>query len=130
MGRIPFTGILTILVALLLMTGCQGNPSSPDVESQLAITPVQEIRAFNSHQHPAFFNVALNIETSEVSVEKWRTPEVHLNLTQLFINTMGLAIAVVPAESDPANGLFALDFTLTHPIRRAFHMIYGEQDME
>ncbi|MCX6645529.1 MAG: hypothetical protein NTY09_04105, partial [bacterium] len=116
MKKASLTVIWLAFVALAIIIGCQGNPSSPEILSNPAITPAQEIKISNSHQYPAYFTVDLNKETSEVTVTPCRTPDIYLNLTNLFVKTMNLSIAVVPSESDPANGLFALDFTLTHPI--------------
>lgn len=105
-----------ILIILISLCGCHGKTDSP-------VTPVgdnpgvtESGNTTSSHNCFGIFTVSLDSENMSVEAIPARTSDIHINLTKIFVGTLGLSIAVIPAESDPANGLFVLDFTLTHPI--------------
>lgn len=105
---------IVFLYLVLIHSGCRGNPVQP-------VHQPEEISALpsgnsDSHLCLGMYSISIDSETLTVTAVPARTSDVHLNLSRVFINTFNLAIAVIPGESDPANGLFTLDFTLTHPI--------------
>ena len=116
MSRSLIHGTILVTILLVLIAGCSNNPTTPPVTGAGEITEVRQVEAVSNHLCLGCWSVILDKANMSVEIEPWRNADIHLNLTQIFVNTMGLGIAVVPAESDPANGLFAFDFTLTHPI--------------
>jgi hypothetical protein len=59
--------------------------------------------------------VEINKTDQTVEALPLRTSELHLNLTRIFIQTMGLSLEYLPGESNPALGEFMVNFTLAHP---------------
>ncbi|MCX6645173.1 MAG: hypothetical protein NTY09_02270 [bacterium] len=113
--RLNILFLSIILLSLISAnSGCQGNPVQPghQPDSTLAIPSGNS----DSHICLGLYSIELNRDDSTVEAIPARTADLHLNLTKIFVSTMGLSIAVVPGESVPAQGLFALDFTLKHPL--------------
>jgi hypothetical protein len=104
-----------LLIAALVSIGCAGHPAAPDYQpaTDQAINPVSS----NAGTHQCLGYYALKVDTGTLDVEMipLRSAEWHFNLTGILNGTMGVSAAVVPGESDPMNGLFVLDITLTHP---------------
>ena len=111
---LQFIGI--ILFALFISVGCSGSPTSPDTAPDLQqVTPAGQ-SGNGMHMNLGSYMIELNKNNLTAEVLPLRTSDLHINLTKIFINTMGLSLEVIPAESDPANGEFAINFSLTHPL--------------
>ncbi|MCK4720659.1 hypothetical protein KAU08_08370, partial [bacterium] len=108
--------IILVLFSMILLIGCQGHPASPDIQQQSDLTSREPQSDIRSHHSLGSYLVELNTRDSSVDILPLRSSDLHLNLTKIFVNMMGLDIVVVPGESDPPTGLFVLDFTLTHPL--------------
>ena len=63
-----------------------------------------------------YYWLTVSTETGEVKVEPVRTAGMHLNVTMMMNNKMGISIAGVPSESVPSTGYIVIDITLTHPL--------------
>jgi len=99
----------------VVLIGCSGNPAVPqDPETQ------QEIRASvgtgtSGHYCGGYSILTIDTENFEIDVRPCREANLHLNVTRTLNNTMGVAVQGIPAEHDPANGIFVFDISLTHP---------------
>ena len=119
----PAHAIATIAVLLaILMGGCSGNgpvnPIIPDNEpdSQLQLTQSSAPEREASNRGPCgFWKVILDRETMAVDFVPLRTGSLHINVVNILNSTMGVSASIDSGDSDPANGLFAVDITLTHP---------------
>jgi hypothetical protein len=110
------TFIPILILTLLVFTGCQDNPTSPGTGESPGSTNRQTGLDSNNHLNLGSYLIELDTENLIAKPIPLRSSELHLNLTKIFVNLMGISLAVVPGESDPPNGLFAIDFTLTHPL--------------
>ncbi len=108
--------LLVIFVLTLLVTSCQDNPVSPDAAGDTGITTSDRTTESTHRMNLGSYLIELDTENLTATPVPLRTSELHLNLTKIFVNTMGISLAVIPGESDPPNGLFAIDFTFTHPL--------------
>lgn len=108
--------IILVLLSLIVLIGCQGHTASPDIQNETELTANLTHSNTRSHHSLGAYLVELNKQELTAEAIPLRTSDIHLNLSKIFINMMGLDIAVLPGLSDPPNGLFVLDFTLTHPL--------------
>jgi len=111
MRRIRSTSTAIIILILVCLSGCQGNPATPSTEST---TPATDAGA-GVHRCLGYYSLVIDTESGTARMLPVRTGEWHLNMTGVLNSTMGVSAVPVPGESDPPNGLFALDITLTHP---------------
>ena len=116
MYRVHKPNFLIVLIAILVIGGCQGNPTSPGTEGQPVQISGQAESTSGNRLNLGMYRIELDTENLTVDAIPVRTGDLHLNLARIFVNTMGLTLAVVPGESNPSIGLFAIDFTLTHPL--------------
>ncbi len=101
-------------VAMIALIGCGSEPVSAPSSPQ--ITP--SIEAQNSeglHECLGFYLLHVETASGTVEVAFPRALNLHLNMVSVLNSTMGVQAVPVPADSDPANGIFAFDITLTHP---------------
>jgi len=105
---------LLILITAIAI-GCGGNHASPVASDP--VTPDAQVSPTDAstHQSLGYFALVLDKSTLEAELIPLRVAEWHLNVTGILNGTMGVAAAAVPGESDPLNGLFTLDISLTHP---------------
>ncbi len=111
-----FAGV-AILIAFCFL-GCQGeagDPTGPDLHPSIETPGLSASSSVGMHHCLGYYLVIVDTETREVEVVHLRSGELHLNLTEVLNATMGVSAVSVPAEADPANGLFVFDITLTHP---------------
>jgi len=108
---------LVIIILLPVLNGCGGDGSHPVMPLSDRQAPELSVTRDNGNSHhPAgFFLISINKETLETDIARLRSGMWHFNLTGILNGTMGIGVQGVPAESDPANGLFVMDITLTHP---------------
>jgi len=115
MCRISFTLVILIALAVLSISGCMKSPTLP------ADTPAETTGVARSasvgpvHHCLGRYTLAADIETGTVEVLPLRTSDWHFNLTGVLNMTMGVQVAIDPDLTDPPNGLFSLNITLTHP---------------
>jgi len=105
---------LTLLLILFLfaVTGCQSNPSTPDLDSRSEnITTAPR----SSHNLFGYYLIEVDTVSGGVNVMPLRSAEYHLNMTGVLNATMGVGVTMRPGESDFPNGLFVMDITLNHP---------------
>ncbi len=114
MGRTLFP-LLSILITFALLTGCQGNPASPDVDQQTVPDTVGTQQSSQSHNLMGYYQFSINTGSAEIDVIPLRSNQWHFNLTGILNATMGVSAVGVPSEHDPPNGLFVFDVTLSHP---------------
>jgi hypothetical protein len=102
-------------IILLAVFGCHGNPSTPD--PGLILGESRNLAQGNQLNHVCLgsYDVTFDPVGMEAEILPDRSSDLHLNLTKIFVNTLNLSIALIPGESDPPNGVFAVDFTITHP---------------
>jgi len=107
--------IFLILAILLIqpLSGCSGNPSAPGVDPD--ITPAPSRQSGSVHHCMGYYTLAVDTGSSEISVLPLRSGGWHLNVTGILNATMGVSAQSVIGMGDPANGLYVLDITLTHP---------------
>ena len=115
MKRCPIPLIIMIILLEFSMIGCQAGPSVPDTNPQPESTSSQSSPDVQVHNCLGYYSLILDIENSTSEIAPLRTGEWHFNLTGVLNTTMGVTAIVVPGESDPSTGLFALDITLAHP---------------
>jgi len=116
MYRVLLPSAYAVTLLAIISPGCTGNPANPG--AQPASEPPglsASASAATTHHCLGFGLLAIDTESVAVDVLPGRTGEWHFNLTGVLNTTMGVSAAMVPGESDPANGLFVLDITLTHP---------------
>ena len=115
MHKIQLLKILVILLILSISIGCSGNPASPDpVQNPQQVTSNSQTDA-GIHMNLGSYLIELNTQDQTLEILPLRSSELHINLTKVFIATFGLSLQYLPAESDPLNGEFTVNFTLTHP---------------
>jgi hypothetical protein len=111
MRRILSATIIITITMLLCLSGCRENPAEPGAE---AVGP-ETSKITGAHRCLGYYSLIIDTEAGTAQVLPLRTGEWHLNMTGVLNGTMGISATPVPGESDPPNGLFALDITLTHP---------------
>ncbi len=108
--------LLSLLPAILVVvTGCQGNPTIPDTDFDKQATPVRATESGSGHRCLGFWSLSVDTDSLSITALPARSADLHLNVTGILNTTMGVSAAAVPSESDPPNGLFAFDITLKHP---------------
>jgi len=108
--------LLPLLPAILVVVmGCQGNPTIPGTDFDEQATPVRAADTGSGHQCLGFWSLSVDTESLSITALPARSADLHLNITGVLNTTMGVSAAAVPSESDPPNGLFAFDITLKHP---------------
>jgi len=106
---------ITILILATLSLGCQGDPALPGIDPALNPGPEGYSAAGPVHQCFGFFTITADTASGEFDIVPLRSSQWHFNITSILNKTMGIGAAGVPAEADPAHGLFVLDISLTHP---------------
>lgn len=96
------------LAVACISAGCSNNPVTPDEFTGSSVSP--SIRNCIGLRILEF-----DTSSGEVRVIPFRAGELHLNVTNILNSSMGVAAVGVPAEHDPANGIFTFDISLTHP---------------
>jgi len=107
--------ILPIVLLFSLLVGCNSDPVSQDIEPENTPILNQSVQIENAHQFLGYYKFVIDTQMGEVEVVPLRGAEWHFNLTGVLNTAMGVGAVMVPGESDPPNGLFVLDVTLTHP---------------
>lgn len=104
---------LLVIILLIVSLGCQGNPASPSTGD-----PAESLKNQSSTGNRinlGAYDIEINPLDMTIEAIPLRTGELHLNLTKIFLDTMNLGVVLDQGASDPPNGLFIVDFTLTHP---------------
>ncbi len=113
MSRTLLINIQVMFLVTLTALSCNRNPIDPDVEKP--VDPAIVRSSETSHQCLGYSLLTIDTEKVEASIQALRGGNSHFNITGIMNGTMGVSIAMVPAASDPQNGLFAIDITLAHP---------------
>ncbi|MCK4719422.1 hypothetical protein KAU08_02110, partial [bacterium] len=116
MNKKFFLSSVILIITMSVLLGCQSNPASPDTGNQPDQLGNQRQDASAHRMNLGSYLIEFNKENLTATPIPLRSSELHLNLTKIFVNTMGLSVQIEPGESDPPNGLFAVDFTLIHPL--------------
>ncbi len=103
--------LIAVILTSFVLSGCSGGPTVPDTN----LTTTNNNRSGASHQCMGFWLVQVDTGTWDVEVHPLRTSQWHFNITGILNSTMGIGASGVPSQADPANGLFVLDISLTHP---------------
>jgi len=114
MKKLAFQSLLCVLLIPAVFAGCSGDPVTTPSENQ-EINKHIEAGCCNSHNLLGYYELSIDSGNMGVEVVPVRTADIHINVVGVLNNTMGVGAAMVPGESDPANGLFVLDITMTHP---------------
>lgn len=104
---------LVVIILLIVSLGCQGNPASPSTGD-----PAESLKNQSSTGNRinlGAYDIEINPLDMTIEAIPLRTGELHLNLTKIFLDTMNLGVVLDQGASDPPNGFFVVDFTLTHP---------------
>jgi len=109
-----WSSILLGICMILVLCGCSSNPTDPTLNID---NPVSSHNLVNNQTHGllGYYELSVDTETGAGEVISIRNPDLHLNITGILNATMGVAVAGVPDQADPPNGLFVFDITLTHP---------------
>ncbi|MFH1676246.1 MAG: hypothetical protein ABIC40_04395 [bacterium] len=104
----------TIFLLLVLgLSGCGKSPLDPNPEQNQLKT--QSVKSDSSPHHLWGFGlISIDTQRNTIEILPVRSANLHLNLTGVLNNSMGVTAALGPG-SDPVNGLFVMDITLTHP---------------
>ncbi len=106
--------LITLLILVLLSSGCQGSGSDP-VTAGLPGNSVALNNDASVHQCLGYYSLIVDKINMTAEVLPLRAGTWHFNLTGVLNSTMGIGVVGVPGEADPLNGLFVFDITLTHP---------------
>ena len=107
--------VSAILVAVLILPGCGGNPASPSAAPDEAGVSRGEEGSGRAHRCLGLYSLVIDTEDREIKIAPARSAELHVNVTSILNGTMGVSAKGVPSEHDPPSGLFVFDITLTHP---------------
>ncbi len=105
-----------ILIAFLMVTGCAGSgdqpilPSTPDMQAPDRVEVVSPNRELLG-----YWQCAYDSESEEIIAIPARTALYHINAVKPINNTLGLSVAIDHGASNPAQGLFKMTISLTHP---------------
>ncbi|HDS30358.1 MAG TPA: hypothetical protein ENN67_04860, partial [Firmicutes bacterium] len=118
MSRNFLPAIFILLIIFIAVSGCSGNPATPDVrtEREQSDSIIGSVPDSTIRSNLGYFELTVCTETGDAEIVPVRTSGMHLNVTQMMNNTMGISLAGVPSESDPPNGYVVMDITLTHPL--------------
>ena len=114
MRRLFPLSITCLFMAVILITGCGTGPSDPGAAGDI-FTDNSTPASTGARQCLGWYMLTIDIDEMNAEILPVRSAGLHLNLTGVLNSTMGVSAAMVPGESDPASGLFALDITLAHP---------------
>jgi len=124
LGKVTLTGI-TLLMLIFAMAACQKNGQSvpvlpgTDSDSLTAGSVVNdESRSANNHALWGIWDCSINPDTCEVELVPIRGLEWHANVVEFMQHPhppTSLGMKVDIANSDPPNGFFQVEITLTHP---------------
>lgn len=115
MNRIALTLIIFLLAGVFASPGCSKNPVTPSVSSGQDSGLTISSSNVNNHHMLGSYDIVIEAGTNQVNTIPDRSTDFHFNLTKIFIDTFSLSVVLPPGQSDPPNGLFVVDFTLTHP---------------
>lgn len=102
-------------VLFISLEGCSHSPLDPATSPQPESISVNFQSAPN-HNLMGYGTILIDAVSGDTEIVQLRSADSHLNVTGILNATMGTGVALVPGESDPPNGLFAIDVTLTHPL--------------
>ena len=82
------------------------------------VTPsvAQSGQSGHTRLNMGYYELSLYPLENRAEVVPVRNVDMHLNVTGMMNDTMGVSLKTVPADSDPTKGIFALNVTLKHPI--------------
>ncbi len=109
------TTIAALIAVAIVAFSCADHPASPSALPDTIDAGPPSAQASSVHQCLGYYLLAIDTENESVDVLPMRSGQWHFNLVGMLNSTMGVSAAMVPGESDPPNGLFVLDITLTHP---------------
>jgi hypothetical protein len=114
MKTLNYFFLIAIIIFVIPGIGCSGNTNvAPDLSDQensrIGSSP-------SSRQFMGYSLIELDTESGKTDVIPVRAGNLHLNVTGILNNTMGVGVALVPGESDIPNGYVVLDVSLTHPL--------------
>jgi len=104
-----------ILILALFAIGCGGNPATPDVSENSPLSSGRSVSSGPVHHCFGYYIIEADAASMSAEVVPVRSSDWHLNLVGLLNSTMGVSATLIPSQSDPSNGLFVMDISLTHP---------------
>jgi len=108
--------IFTLILTLFGLHGCTDNPAGSPVVPENSPEIQKSVSDANQpHMCGGLFLLNINTIDETVKVVPLRSGDWHFNVTGILNTTMGVTAVPVPSESDPPNGLFVMDVSLTHP---------------
>ena len=97
---------------MIFMIGCDGSGGQvvPDIHSDT--TPPQnsigrDTDGMSPHRLTGYYRLIIDTSSGNIEVVPMKTAELRINLVGILNSTMGVTAAGAPADSDPANGIFA-----------------------
>ena len=118
---IPLTGsIVTAILALALpiLAGCAGGSPTlptPDESAQNLTSDILTDPVAGSRTLWGLWQGVVDTQAGTIEFVPLRQSALHINVTGVLNNTLGLSVSIDQGASDPAAGLFAIDITLVHP---------------
>jgi len=107
--------LISIVILTLVICGCSG--SKDPVVPVATEPPVTINERIGQVYHFLWGTAAIecDMESGDVELIPSRNSLLHLNVAKPIVASMGMSVEFLPAESDPANGRFAMNISLTHP---------------
>ncbi len=106
---------LTLTFLLAAALGCQSSPVAPTTQPDPSAASTEPQETPSPHQCLGYYCLTIDTQEMKAAIEPARSADWHLNVTGILNTTLGVSVAMVPGESNPAAGLFVLDITLAHP---------------
>lgn len=108
--------VLLLIFFLFIIESCSKSTDivSPSFKSNSKLAPL------TSHQKLlGLFDISINIESKDIEIIPLRLPEFMTNIVAFLQppkgNPINLKVKLNADKSDPPNGLFSLDISITHP---------------
>ena len=107
--------ISAIILTAGLLLSCSGNPTTPPVAPSASQVSIATQTSSNNHFCFGYYALTIGTRDGSIDIVPVRTEMLHVNITGIMNQTMGVKVAGVPADSDPTHGIFAFNITLKHP---------------
>jgi len=118
MKQISAATVFLFFLTISSLTGCSSNPVNPVIpagQPDLSQSASDRQVDGQSRLNLGYSELTIFPDSGEVQIVPLRSAELHLNVVSVLNLTLGIGAVGVPAESDPPNGIFTFDITLTHP---------------
>ena len=90
--------------------GCSGNPVNPNTANDLSVATsvTQDETSGPTRLNMGYYELTLYPQENKAEIVPVRNVDMHLNVTKIMNHTMGVSVAFVASDSDPAKGIFAV----------------------